>query len=260
MIYGLISTLLAAPNSQEIQAALESFNRSSYYTLPTLSNAQLQDLLAGNTLSIIDQQGGTTEPRRAVGIRLSDQPKDKLWIACQDAHFSQQSSTKELRINFTEPDSATWYGFLDLPWPFSDRHWYVRVWNNHQLAIQTNNLAWEHPWELIEGGAETVQPYIAEGKLSGITVKMMDAAVYTPVNKGAWAMMTVEDSTLIIYHATTQVGGNIPEEAILRYIQSGLDEMLRNIDTRAAQEISQHYSGSHILLPGGDGKMVPHFQ
>ena len=248
------------PTSQEIVQAIEQFNTHSQFDLPILSTTQVQSLLNGETLSIIDQQGGENEPRRAVGIRLSSHPKEKLWLSCQDVHFVQQSSTKELRVNQRPPDSADWYGYLDMPWPFSDRHWFVKVWNNHELANKTNNQAWEHPWDLIPNGDDIVRSHIAAGKLDGVTTEMMDDAVYTPVSRGAWAAMDVADSSLFIYHATTQVGGNIPEEVIVRYVRSGLDEMLRNIEKRAATVMDSHYSGDHPLLPGGDGKPVPHFK
>ena len=142
MLLFITSVLWAKPSSQEIVLAIEQFNAHSHFDLPQLSNAQVQSLLNGETLSIIDQQGGENEPRRAVGIRLSSQPKEKLWLSCQDVHFVQQSSTKELRVSLRPPDSADWYGYLDMPWPFSDRHWLVKVWNNHALANNTNNQAW----------------------------------------------------------------------------------------------------------------------
>jgi hypothetical protein len=259
MLFLLIKSLLAQPSGQDIKTAIVHFNQHSYYNVPVLSSAQTQELLNGNTLSIIDQQAGESGAKRAIGMRLSDQPKEKLWISCQDPHFVQQSSTKELRVEFTEPDVAKWYGYLDLPWPFADRHWYVKVWNNHDIAKKTQNQAWEHPWELIANGGSQVRPQITQGKLTGITPDMMDEAIYTPLNKGAWAVVSVNDGSLLIYHATTRVGGNIPEDAIVQFVKSGLDDMLRAIEERAQNEISTHYRGSHPLLPGGDGKPVQHF-
>jgi len=260
MLYLLTSILWAKPTSQAIKLAITQFNEYAYYSLPSLSNAQISELLNGKTLSIIDRQGGDMEPRRAVGIRLTPHPKEKMWLSCQDVHFSQQSSTKELQIHFRPPDSSDWYGYLDMPWPFSDRHWYVKAWNNHQLATKTDNQAWEHPWELIPNGDRIVRSHSAQGKLPGITTEMMDEAVYTPVNKGAWVAIDVEESSLFIYHATTQVGGNIPEDIFVRYVISGLDEMLEDIETRASTVIDSHYAGQHPLLPGGDGELIPYFK
>ena len=259
MLFLIINTLWAQPSSQEIKTSIAQFNQHSYYTLPVLTTAQTQELLNGNTLSIIDQQVGGSGAKRAIGMRLSDQPKEKLWLSCQDTHFVQQSSTKELRVEFTEPDQAKWYGYLDLPWPFADRHWYVKVWNNHDIAQKTQNKAWEHPWELVPNGDAQVRPHIAQGKLNGITTQMMDEAIYTPINTGAWAVISIGNESLLVYHATTRVGGNIPEDAIVQFVKSGLDDMLRDIEQRARNEITNHYRGSHPLQPGGDGKTIPHF-
>ena len=260
MLYIFTSILWANPEIDTISAALAQYNEYAYFTLPSLTRSQIDKLLDGETLSIIDQPGPDIHPRRAVGIRLSELPKEKLWIACQDKHFLQQSSTKELRVDFHPPDAATWYGYFDVPWPFSDRHWYVKSWNNHILAKQTNNNAWEHPWELIPDGKALVRPHIAQGKLPGITEEMMDTAIYTPINIGAWATIDVNDRSLLVYHATTQVGGNIPEDLMVRFVKSGLDEMLREMEYRAHHVIESHYSEKHPLLPGGDGELVPHFK
>lgn len=247
-------------STAEIKDTITEFNAGAHFKLPTLTAAHIVELQQGNVVAILDDSEGIDAPRRAVGLMLSEVPQKQLWLACQDPHAVLNSSTKELRTKVNPDQSAHWYGFMDLPWPFSDRHWMVKSWNTTSLAKQSNNKHWEHPWALLPNGATEIKPFIESGKLPGVTIDLVNEAVYTPVSKGAWAVATVNDNTnLIVYHATTVVGGSIPESTAVRYTVMTLEEMMTDMENRAVGWIPTHYVSGHVGVLGGDNQIIPTF-
>lgn len=259
MLFFLINAIsFAKPSLNDINQSLKTYNSQAVFSLPTLNSTQYSSLKTESVLSIIDQ-AAENEPSRAIGMLLSPVPAEQLWVACQDPHFAQQSSTKEEQILLNADNSAEWYGLLDLPWPFSDRHWVVKVSNNTSMASKTQNASWEHSWVLIPQGEKRAYPHLGKGELSDITKEMVDEAIYTPVNKGAWALIRVKDHSLLIYHATTVVGGNMPSDIVVKLVRSSLYDMLKGIEANAEKNILSHYTADHFLILGGDGKNVPRF-
>jgi len=155
-------------------------------------------------------------------------------------------------------DKLRWYGHIDLPWPLSNRHWVVDVWNNHELAQKTNDTCWEHPWKKVENGLSEVTPLIKNNALPSISLDDLEEAIYTPYNQGATATISfkkdnINDGTLIIYHATTVIGGDIPESLILQLSYAGLDKFLKDLEQRPAQTVSSHYTSGHKPIYSGAG-------
>jgi hypothetical protein len=249
-----------APQNTLIKSALDEFNASATYRLPQLSVSQLEALDSGRVVTILDRQGGSEQPRRATGLLKSTVDRDLLWLACQDLHFQIQEQTKELRISLDGVDKAQWYGFIDLPWPFNDRHWVVDVRNNHSLAQKTNNRAWEHSWTLVpqEKGVDLMAPQIRDDQVKGVTHELFDSAIYTPVNHGAWVAIDLGNEAIFGYHTTTVVGGNIPESTISHFVYQGLEKLLIDIESRASQQIPSHYvSGHGDVIIDGAGQPIP---
>jgi hypothetical protein len=262
ILFLVFSSFAAPPPAADIQEAFQSFNRGAIYELPSLNAQQIETLRSGKVVKVLDRQGSPTQPRRATGILLSSTSRDQLWLSCQDLHFQQQESTTELRVSLQPPDKAVWYGFLDLPWPFDDRHWVVDVYNNHSLAQSTNNSAWEHPWTLAskERALTKMGPIIAQGKVEGVDSEMFQSAIYTPANRGAWFAIDLGEYAIFGYHATTVVGGNVPENLISQFVLQGLDKLLKDIETRAEKTVPSHYTSGHKgEIIGGDGKPMPYF-
>ena len=262
ILHALLSLAFAdvTASTAEVQNTISKFNTGAHFKLPTLTPAQLVELQQGNVVSILDDSAGVDAPRRAVGFMLSEVSQKQLWLACQDPHAVLNSSTKELRTKINADQSAHWYGFMDLPWPFSDRHWMVKSWNTTSLAKQSNNQLWEHPWDLLPNGATEIKPFIDSGKLSGVTLDLVNEAVYTPVSNGAWAVATVNSHTrLIVYHATTVVGGSIPESTAVRYTVITLEDMMTDMEKRAIEWVPKHYVSGHVGVLGGDNEIIPTF-
>lgn len=262
---GVPSTVLwiaAAPaqaaSDAQVQVALARFNEHAHYRLPSLSAAQRQRLLAGEVVKVIDEAPDGSGSRRAVGLVLTPASRDAMWLACQDLHFVQSEAVHEYRMSLTAPDRSRWYGIVDLPRPFSDRHYVVDVWNNHELAQQTGNLSWERPWSLVPGAVTEARGFVEAGKVPKTDLSMWQHAVETPTNLGAWVAIALPDGSSIFgYHAATRVGGNIPEGLMLQYVKATLDTTLLSIADRAQAVIPQHYTDAHEDVWGGDGRRVP---
>ena len=259
-IFSLFNLALAVPTvtSDTIQTHIRQFNQSAHFPIPTLSADQIATLQAGEVVTILDDSAGADAPRRAVGYMITEVSKRDLWVACQDPHAVLQSSTKELKTKTNPDKSAHWYGFFDLPWPFDDRHWMVKSWNTQSVAKASNNQYWEHPWDLLPDGASEIRPFIEQGKLPGVTLDLIDDAIYTPVSKGAWGIMDIQpDARLVVYHATTVVGGSIPESTAVRYTVMTLSDMMKGMEKRAIEWVPTHYVGNHVGVLGGDNQIIP---
>ena len=243
---------------------LREYNKNAHFTVPILNKDQLKSLLDGRVVKVIDHDPNQNTPSRAVGYFLSDFKKEDLWLGIQDPHFTVQSSTVEyvLYRDPSVPDQVQWYGYLDAPWPIADRYWVVSSWNNHQLAQRSSNHFWEHPWELIADGPAISRKYMDKKVITKGTKSQLDSAIYTPYNQGAWGMISISDPsisgrTLVIYHAKTVVGGNIPESLILQVTYKGLDNLMMDLEERTRKKVPVHYVNGHDMIYGGHGKVIP---
>ena len=243
---------------------IEEYNSYAYFSVPKLKSNQIEELKKGKVVKIIDHDPTGKEPSRALGYMISDVPKSDLWIAAQDAHFSVQSSTTEflLQQDPATPDRMQWYGYLDAPWPITDRYWVVLSWNNHKIASQSTNRFWEHPWELVPDGPAISRKNIDKKVITKGSKSQLDDAIYTPYNQGSWGMIDLANTelkgeTLIVYQAKTVVGGNIPESLILQVTYSGIDDLLKDLELRAKTRVPEHYVSGHDQVYGGDGKLIP---
>lgn len=249
-----------AATDAQVHAAIVEFNQGAHYTIPVLSASQRKRLLAGEVVKVVDEAPDGSGSRRATGFLISDRSRDAMWVSCQDLHFVQSSSVHERQLTSPDPSKKRWYGLVDLPRPFTDRHYVVDVWNNHALAARTEGRAWEHPWELVPGEITSARALVAAGKVPETTLDMWETAIETPTNLGAWVAIALPDgSSIFAYHAATRVGGNIPEGMMLQYVKATLESTLRSIEERARTVIPSHYSAGHPPVVGGDGKGVAPF-
>ena len=260
LLFSLVS--FASPDAKSIATAIDTFNTHSYIDVPKLSSSNVQKLLKGKVVTLVNNGKATekgVEKGKAVAYYISDLPKEKLWVSFQDPHFQVQENTTELLFQKKSADNLVWYGFMDLSWPMSDRHWVVRVWNNHELAKKTDNRMWEHPWKLVKDGKEQVRSKIEGGALPKIKKKMFDDAIYLPESTGAWVMIDVDDSTLMIYSATATVGGAVPEGLMMNFLLSSMNRFMKDGEKRARGKVPSHYNSSHKGIYGGDGKIISGF-
>ena len=178
------------PTVAEVTAALAEFDEGAVHPLVHLGPEQLAALVEGEVVRSIDQPGGAGSVRRATALMVTDVPRGRMWLACQDPHFQGDPSVHEMRLSLSGRDDAVWYGYADLPPPLDDRRWVGRSGNNHSLAERPVGRAWEQPGVLGTAASGTVEARLAAGEMPAVTVEMHAAALPTPVNHGAFLAWT----------------------------------------------------------------------
>ena len=248
----------AASASDQIQAKLAQFNQNATYPIPTLTNEQLDLLRAGKLVRIRITPKSEGEHYRGIGLKIIAQPRAQLWAGAVDPHMASKGTASEVEMP-TEGPGSRWYQRLWLPWPFAQRHWVIDVNDTHRLAQATNDVAWEHYWDLSANGPALAEQLIAAGKVDGVTSKAARSYVYTPVNKGAYfALVLSDDRTLWGFHASTVVGGNISERLISDFSMMQLKGIFQDIEERGLK-IPTHYDAGHVPIVGGNGSAIPHY-
>jgi hypothetical protein len=223
----------------------------------------LQEVIAslreGEVVRVLERSATPGTPSRALGLLLSDVPRDQVWISCQDPHFIQNSKVVETVLSRSSEHEATWFGLLALPSPFADRVWVVDVVNNHSLAMSSDNRAWEHSWEVHPEGEGLARQTAEQGNIPGVDKAMLDHAIFTPTNQGAWLLMEISGShSLFGYHSSTELAGNLPTNLVMQFVHAQLESMLGDIVERGRVEVQTHYNASHGAdVAGGDGRVIP---
>ena len=257
-LLGWAAALAGSPDVPELRTALTEFNAGATFKLPDLSEAELERLARGEVVGLLRR--GDQGVWRAVGLYVTPQPRQAVWIACQDAHFSNVARVTEARLR-EDPAAgrATWYGHVELPAPFTDRQWAVDVWNNTALAAASGGRDWEHPWRLNPSGLQLVRPLVQRGEVGALTEADIDEAIYTPTNDGAWVALVLPTSgqTLLVYHSATDIGGVVPDRLLAQFVLSGMEDLLRRVESRARDEVPAHYRADHAPIRGGDNQPLP---
>jgi hypothetical protein len=237
-----------------IVEAIEAYKKGSTFPFPMPDVEQRARLLEGKILKVrLKEEAGD----RALGMAVSTLPMAHLWIASMDPDFTTVSNVHGLMLEPPPEAMHRWYGFVDLPRPFADRHFLLTTTPNRTMAGMSNGTMWERSWRLEPDGVAIMAPLVAAGKVEGVDVKAFERAIYTPVNYGSWMMVQLDpEHVLIGYSVATVVGGDIPEGLVTQHVLMGLDELMGTVLERASQMV-EHYRGAHTVLLGGDGKPIP---
>lgn len=257
MLALLLPVALAGPPASELAAKLSQFNAHAVFPLPRLSPRQLADLSEGQPVRILERPAGGDV--RAIGLMVVQADQRDLWVAAQDAHYVVTEGLVEWRMaTGSQNGQATWYGHIDLPSPFKDRHWVVDVWNNHALHTATGGTAWEHPWKLNEAALPQARAAAAEGRIRSISAERFDNSIVTERNRGAWIAVELDGPwALVAYHASTVVGGNIPDGLMARAVHIRMRSLLKTIANRAQTVVKGHYTAGHAPMASGGPAPVP---
>ena len=247
MLAILVGAALAATPT-ELGQTLAAFNRTAVYPLPKLSHGDLQRLASKKVVKL-RETGSADSAQRAIGLVLLDRPRDAVWVSArnEDGSYASMSNLKIPAVGAVE----RWYQHLDVPFPFTDRHWVIDVWDNHELAAA--GPCWEHPWRLAASGGDTARASVVAGRVGDLTAKQFDGSLKVPVNNGAWvACQFGPEETLLVFHAQSVVGGNIPDRLVVDFTMMTLGKVLRQVDERAATA-AEWYADD---LVGGDGEPI----
>lgn len=264
LLAALVSVALAAtplPLGPGIDAALigetfKRFNAVAYTPLPMPMPEQLEELAAGEIVTMVHRR----EDGRymVLGIARTGMPKEQVWVATQDPHYTGDEKV-ELNLSLA-PHKGTWYGLLDIPRPFADRHWVIDVWDNVDLARQSSGRFWEHPWKRNSEALTTARSRVAQGHVADFTLDMFDAAVETPANDGALDFLELPgDDSIFVYAIVSAAGPGIPDRLIAAFVRRRMHTHVQVVLDRAKDVIPHHYRGAHAPVLGVDGAYVPLF-
>jgi hypothetical protein len=254
LLLALLQPAVAGTIDEAIRGAVSACAGANY-PLPQLTADQRAKLAAGEVVKVVHRSEDPDGPSSAIGLALLQGGRDALWIAAQDPHTSVDPGLVEFVVEHKGPDTAVWYGHIDLPRPVTDRQWVVLSSNNHSLG----EGCWEHNWKLIPDGISRVRPAVERGEHK-VTLAQLEEAIYTPVNHGNWLMAPLPDGrTLVSYQATSVIGGSIPDWLVLQLTMSRLESVLRAVETRASGWAPSHYRANHDPVYGGNGQPITRF-
>jgi hypothetical protein len=247
---------LAGPPSG-LEARLADFNAHAHFPLPAVDPVDVERLEEGGLVKIREVPADPELPQRVVGLLLTDQPRDALWISFRDKDFEGSADLTEVRVTPFGARPELWYGHLDAPRPFADRHWLIDTMDTWELARGSDDRCWEHWWAVRPDGLPRSRQLVADGQVPHLSVEDLDSAIYTPVNHGAWLACALDDGrTLLGYHVTFVAGGKVPDRLIADWGLATLGRLLRRVEERAAA-VNEHYTVGHEPIAGGDGVAVP---
>ncbi|MCO4748334.1 MAG: hypothetical protein KC912_26300 [Proteobacteria bacterium] len=181
---------------------------------------------------------------RAIGAMWTGANLDELWVAIQDEeHAGLVKGLIDERLPGSTYQNKLLYQRIDLPWPFADRQWVIKVVNNQPLFDLSEGRCWERTWDVTpERGAKNET----------------EDAVWVEVNDGGWLVADVAGGTLLVYHVRTVIGGNIPEDAATQWSMMTLGGMLKDL-VALSYEMPEHYLSEHSVIRRPDGSNIGHF-
>jgi len=249
MLWLLANAALAQPPDASALEGLWSARRSAFgearLPTPPLTAEHWAKIAEGKVARMRVSEDGAD---RAVGAYWMSHAPEAVWVAIlDDTHDTIVSGLTERQLTGTAPGHKVLYQHLDLPRPFDDRHWVLVIENNPALYAEG---VWEREW--------TLDPR-RDGAFVDLTAdlaKLAEGSVYTPVNEGGWWLIPGDGGVLVVYQVRTDIGGSVPEELVVRYAMSTLDEMMAHVDQRAGQ-IPAHYTAGHFAILRADNEPVP---
>ena len=205
------------------------------------TEAELEQLAKGQVVKRRERLDGAD---RAIGAMWTGASLDELWVAVQDEeHEGVVKGLIDERLPGSTFQDKILYQRIDLPWPFADRQWVIRVVNNLPLLEKSGGKCWERTWDLTpERGARNES----------------ESAVWVTTNDGGWLAAEAAGGSLLVYHVRSVIGGNIPEDAATQWSMMTLGGMLKDI-VSLSYEVPTHYVAPHGTIQRPDASHIPLF-
>ncbi|MFT5682789.1 MAG: hypothetical protein ACI8RZ_003713 [Myxococcota bacterium] len=247
----------ALAGEPDLVAHLAEFNALAEIPLPALSVEQQAKLVGGGVVRFIEPRPDDT--LRVVGLALLTAPRDDLFIASQHPRYaSSASSMLTEKVLSADGDRGVWYGFIDLPRPFTDRHYVINNWNNHLLAATSDGAYWEHLWQLHPDGMQPARAALEAGEIPGVDAAMFDDAIAVPTSMGGVVFLDVGDGeTLVAYHSVFDPGGALPERPMAELVKRSLEDYFAQLKVCALESVPRDYRAGMTPLIGADGEVIP---
>ena len=237
-----VSVALGAPDVGALRAGVDvhraSLEAKAVYPLE-FTDDELAKVAKGQVAKRRERVKGTD---RVVGFAWTPASMDAVWVAMQDPdHWNYVDGFLEERLATSSFDKKVVYQRIKLPWPFADRQWVITVKNNMPLIGATKGRVWERTWGLSsERGAKSE----------------LKKAIWVEVNDGGWMVADVAGGSLLAFHVRTVLGGNVPDEVVIRYSMGTLQGLVGGLAERATT-MSSHYDSEHTPVKRPDGTTIP---
>lgn len=242
-----MSALAASLQSAWI-AALAAIQALSFFPPPALDAAAFEEVAAQATARRRIQGEAAQGLDRVAALGLIPAPPAAVWLAITDDHPEQSfSGLTEAVFEGAWASPKLLYGYLDLPWPFQDRQWMLRIRNNRALALEAG--VWERYWTLDAASLERARAAMGA---------KLDEALLTPRNEGHWLLLPFQGQTLALYQSRVSLGGVVPDDAVESWAMSGLNEIFSDAAANAAR-MKTHYGPGCAPQPDPSGALIPCF-
>lgn len=237
-------------------AALAEFNEHAKFLLPALDDDALRRLADHKVVRVRIVPEDPDEPQTVGGLLRISVPRDLVWVTLRDPHLGETDEVVEAVLSESADAPSRWYQYIEFPWPFAARQWVIDVIDNHALAAATDNRCWEHWWDLTPGQEQMGAAAVTAGRVPEVDVDELGEAIWLPVNKGAWVLIALPSGdTLLVYHVTTVIGGNVPDKVVADFSLLRMKRLLRAVE-RVALTVDEHFVSGHKPVLGGDGLPV----
>ncbi|MEL6870636.1 MAG: hypothetical protein AAFO81_12620 [Pseudomonadota bacterium] len=262
LLHSLLPAMANTESSlrDDIQSLLQTYQRETGVPVAGLSDETLDELTTGKlvyrqvTMTQANNSSDTTTIR-VVGYHLIDKPREPLWLSALafDAGFSSRLTEHFVSVN--DASGACWYQHINMPWPLRDRHWLIQTSKNTALTRLTNNRIWEHRWQLRSNAQSLIEKLFARETVGDLDQETAAKSILLPMNDGAWTMATIGDGrTLVVVHATMDMGGIIPDRLVARQTRKQLIRMLTKIETDS-DTAYERYNNAYLIYRG-DGSLI----
>ena len=262
-LLALLPSVSAANGREDIARLLDDYQRESGVPVAELDAGSLAALAQGETLQRTvrvtrsGSGGNDTTTVRIIGYRVIDKPREPLWIAALAFDGGYSERLTEHLVTTHDGGGASWYQHVDMPWPLRDRHWMIRTGKDVPLARRLMGRVWEHHWRLVPDTPGHIARLFERVTIPGLSAERVRKAVELPLNNGAWVMATLSpERTLVVLHATMDMGGIIPDVLVNRHTRRQLRSMLASIEARA-DSAWETYSSDYLIYRGDGTPIEP---
>ncbi len=241
-----------------LESVWSTYRQHASFPVPELDATQLERLDSGEVVKLRLPRDGDN-PVGAMALVLTEQSKENMWLSSLDDDQPYPDDFMMHMLPTLGSELQRWYGFMDVPAPFDDRHFVVRTTINESLHDKTGGSMWERWWVLDTSGEQAMRGVIEAGGFTRLDLDRFEDAVFLPANRGAWIFLDLPDGRLLFaYHTAAALGGVVPDRLVTGYLYRGLDDIMARTMKRAA-EMKSHYVGGHEVLMSGTGKPLPRY-
>lgn len=243
---------------EAVPRLLEQYSTLGEWRLPRLAATDIDALASGQSVVAVfdDSDPGGTQGSgtlRVAGLQVIPAPRLRVWLSLLGHDDRSSSRMTRALLDRRSGGAHVSYQHLDLPWPFADRQWVILSEKNAELAEASEDRIWEHRWSLLPGGEDVLEAAYADGRIPGVTRKLLDDSVYLRANSGAWILFDLgRGNTLVAAYLDVDLGGQFPDALVRSFTKRQLETVFRGLKAS-----NPHDCDDEALATVHDGRGLP---